>query len=88
MQTWGYRFRVEEADELIYHHYFNGMKKLGNIDKGFLKTISGPFLYLIFVAFYTVLSDWDIEECWITIYFSYTNTLGRSRYKLETSPGC
>jgi len=41
---------------LIYQHYFNGKKKLGNVDKGFLKPISGPFLYLIFAALYGALS--------------------------------
>jgi len=88
IQTWGYRFRAEEAVELIYHQYFNGTKKLGNIDKGFLKTISGLFLCLIFAALYSALSAWETGECGITVDFIYANTLGGSGYDEETSPGC
>jgi len=88
IQTWGYWFRAEEAGELIYHQYFNGKKKLGNIDKGFLKTISGPFLCLIFAALYSALRAWETGECGIALDFSYANTLGRSEYDEETLPGC
>ena len=88
IQTWGYWFRAEEAVELIYHLYFNGTKKLGNIDKGFLKTISGPFLCLIFAALYSALSACETGKCGIAVDFSYTNTLGGSGYDEETSLGC
>jgi len=88
IQTWGYEFGVEEAGKLIYHQSFKGTKKLWNIDKGFLNTISGPFLYLILAVLYSVLNAWETGECWIAVDFSYTNTLGGSGYDEETSPGC
>jgi len=68
---------VEEAVELIYQHYFNGRKKLGCVDKGLLKNISGPFLCLIFVALYSALSVWESGECEIAVYFSYADTCGK-----------
>ena len=73
---------------MIYHQYFNETKKVGNIDKGFLKTISGPFQYLIFVALYSALSAWETGECGIAVDFSYANTLSGLEYDEETSPGC
>ena len=63
--------------EFIYHHYFHGKKKLGNVDKGFLKAISGPFLYFNFAAHYNALSGWESRECGVAVGFSYTNTIGR-----------
>jgi len=68
---------VEEVVKLIYQHYFNGKKKLGNMDKGFLKTISCPFRRLIFAALYNGFSAWESGECEIADDFSYTNTFGR-----------
>jgi len=75
--TWGYRFIAEEAVELLYQDYFHGRKKLGNVDKGFLKNISGPFLCLIFAALYSPLSAWESVECKIAVDFSYVNICGR-----------
>ena len=62
---------------MIYQYYFNGRKKLGNVNKGFLKNISSPFLCLIFAALYSALSVWESGECEIAVDFSYANTCGR-----------
>ena len=77
VQTWGYWFRGEEEVELIYQYYINKGKKLGNVDKRFLKNISGPFLCLILAALYSALSTWESREGEIAVDFSYDNTCSR-----------
>ncbi|KAF8420542.1 hypothetical protein BGX38DRAFT_1280178 [Terfezia claveryi] len=69
----GYRFRTQEGVDLIYLQYFNGKKKLGNIDSIFIKRISGAFICFIFTALYHALSGWESGECQLVAEFSYLN---------------